>query len=157
MRLDTLNLSSLLPAQSTETGAAAVPQNPIPFQTVTPTQNLPQDGNRPEDKDPKNKNPYENPEVDEERSDLSNPLPEQFLLIMAPNFADLLKSYMKDETLPLVSVRREQREQNGMKANHIYSNPYAQMEKHFDEREKNHEEVLMYHYRRPGQRFKGAI
>lgn len=157
MRLDALNLSSLLPAQSTETGAPAVPQNPIPFQTVTPTQNLPQDGNRPEDKDPKNKNPYQSPETDDDQIEAAQGLPENFLLIMAPDFSDLLRSFMKEETLPLVNVRREQRQQNGMKAKHIYSNPYARMEKHYDEREVNHQEVLMYHYRRPGQRFKGAI
>lgn len=155
MRLDIMNPASLMPAQPSESGAPVMVQNPVPFQSVTPTRNLPDEGSRPDDKDPKNKNEYQNIEEDERVE--HRQLPESFMLIMAPDFRDLFLSYLKEETFPLVQARREQRSQNGVGYLKPFSEPYAKMTKNFTQREENHQEVLMYHYRRPGNRFKGKM
>lgn len=155
MQFNAVNSTVLQPPVFTEAGAPIVGPNPIQSVTVSPTFNLPENGQRPEDKHPKNKNPYAQKAEEKEIQD--DVLPESFKLILGPDFSEIFKAFFDAHTVRLAEAQRLFRLSNGMKENMVYSKMYQKMPVTRIKRETVMESVLMYHYNRPGARFVGSM
>lgn len=155
MQLNTVNSTVIPQPLLTEAGAPILTVNPFPPTNVTPTFNVPKDGQRPEDKNPKNKNPYSGETT--ETSAIENELPESFKLILSPDFHEIFKAFFENANAKISMTQRLFRLSNGMREHKVYSVMYQKMPDSIIKREKNLEQVLLYHYNRPGSRFLGKI
>lgn len=155
MQLNTVNSTVITQPLSTDAGAPILTANPFPPVNVTPTFNLPKDGQRPEDKNPKNKNPYSG-EINEVGA-VEDVLPESFKLILSPDFHEIFKAFFDNANSKISMAQRLFRLSNGMREHKVYSVMYQKMPDSLVKREKALEQVLLYHYNRPGTRFLGQI
>lgn len=156
MRLDFINPATLTPAQSTEGGAPLGIQNPVPFENVVPTFNLPDDGAKPEDKH--SKNSQQRPEELEEGSESgSEPIPEMFQLVMPQDFRELFYLYLGQNEFDLLRVVKKFRLFNNIEKLKPYSGFYIKSSQSREMRTDSYQTTLFYHYNRPGERFTGNL
>lgn len=157
MRIDFVNPSTLIPTQQTDSGVPLLSINPIQFEEVKPAFNLPDKGTRPEDKHPKNKNPYQLNGVETDEDEITQLLPESFKLILYQQFHDVFKAFLDLKIEALDNIRRTLRAENGMGLNQTFSTTYANSPHVSEIRDQQHNVVIFYHYSRPGLRFKGEM
>ncbi|TNE72120.1 hypothetical protein EP331_07890 [bacterium] len=156
MQFNAVNSAVLHPPVMTEAGTPIVGPNPIQSFTVSPTFNLPKDGQRPEDKHPKNKNPYQRTEAEIEV--VEDQLPENFKLILSPDFHEIFKAFFETQgTTHLAETKRLFRLSNGMKENTTFSRMYQKMPDSKQKRQEATNMVMLYHTNRPGARFVGSM
>jgi hypothetical protein len=155
MQVQTINSTLFTQPIQTETGAPVLSFNPVPPANVVAAFNIPKDGQRPEDKHPKNKNPYQH--VTEETAVEDKKLPESFKLILSPDFSEIFKAFLDANTLKLDQVQRLFRLSNGMRENRVFSTMYQKLPSLTQRRESCAQQVLLYHYNKPGNRFIGKM
>jgi hypothetical protein len=156
MQVQTINSTLFTQPIQTETGAPIVSLNPVPPSNVVASFNIPKDGQRPEDKHPKNKNPYQ--QVSEEKDVSENQqLPESFKLILSPDFSEIFQAFLEKQSTKLDQVQRLFRLSNGVRENKLFSGMYQKLPQLKQRRQHISESVLLYHYNRPGSRFVGQM
>lgn len=155
MQLNVVNSAAIQQPVLTDAGAPILNFNPLPPTSVAPTFNLPKDGQRPEDKHPKNKNPYVNEANESEVK--QDELPENFKLVLAPDFFEIFKSFYESPQGDLAYKQRLFRLSNGMKEHKVYSTMYQKIPNNRVKRDLALEQTVMYHKSRPGSRFIGQI
>lgn len=156
MQVQTINSTLFTQPIQSETGAPILSLNPVPPSNVVAAFNIPKDGQRPEDKHPKNKNPYQTVAEENESKDVKE-LPESFKLILASDFSELFKTFLDLHGAKINEVQRLFRVSNGVRDQKLYSSMYQKLPELRERRQKQSEAVLMYHYQRPGSRFTGKM
>ncbi len=155
MQVQTINSTLFTQPIQTDTGTPILSFNPVPPSNVVAAFNIPKDGQRPEDKHPKNKNPYS--QVTEELEIEDKKLPESFKLILSPDFSEIFKAFLVANSTKLDQVQRLFRLSNGMRENRIFSTMYQKLPTLRNKREIAAQQVLLYHYNKPGNRFIGNM
>ena len=155
MRLDFVNPASLMPSQPTETGAPAIPQ-PIQLGDIAPAFNLPEDGSKPEDKNPKSKNPQVATESDIPDEEVEV-LPEMFLLALTNDFRSLLSFFLAGSSQEYFALKKVMQEHHGLQPGKVYSGVYRSGNAALETRDSSHRQTMFYHKSRPGNRFKGLM
>jgi len=155
MQVQTINSTLFTQPIQTETGAPVMSFNPVPPSNVVAAFNIPKDGQRPEDKHPKNKNPYS--QIAEEKEVEDKKLPETFKLILSPDFSEIFNAFLVANTAKIDQVQRLFRMSNGMRENRMFSTMYQKLPSLVEKREIAAQQVLLYHYNKPGNRFIGNM
>lgn len=153
MRLDVIHPGQLMPNAPTDSGAPLFAGEVMPFSSVMPTANLPDDGHRTDDKHHKEK--MEKSENDEKTAAPS--LPEIFKIILGRDFASILRFLSVEGHQKLFSITKFIQEQRGLDMSFLYPEYFVRTTQMHEEIKEQYNQVVFYHYTRPGERFKGAM
>lgn len=153
MRLDVIHPGQMLPNAPTDSGAPLFAGEVMPFSSVMPTANLPEDGHKTDDKHQKEKS-----EKSENEESTSAPsLPEIFKVILGRDFATILRFLSVEGHQKLFSITKFIQEQRGLDMSFLYPEYFVQTDSMRAEITNQYNQVVFYHYTRPGARFKGAM
>lgn len=152
MRFDVINPVGAIPNQLTESGAPLMASTPLPFSSVMPTATLPDEGSRTSDRNARPEIPEQEEEPEEEAR-----LPEIFHLVLGPDFREILRflSVQSHDRIFEITQRFQKiREVNSWR---LIPEFFARTPEMTESIQRSYDTVLLYHYSRPGHRFKGAM